>query len=245
MAAHATPVVGVTTYRQQAVWGPWDRLAAVLPATYLERVAAAGARPVLLPPCAANGGGADAASAVVDAIDALVLVGGGDVDPARYGQPTHPATSAVDPVRDADELAVLRAALAADLPVLAICRGMQLLNVQLGGTLVQHVPDVVGHDGHQPARGCFADVEVTTEPGSVVAEILGETATVRCSHHQAVDRLGDGLVVSARSADGLAEAVELPVARFVVGVQWHPEEVPDLRLFEAVASAARGAGHRA
>ena len=111
---------------------------------------------------------------------------------------------------------------------------MQLLNVELGGTLFQHVPDVVGHDGHQPARGCFADVEVTTEAGSVVAKILGETATVRCSHHQAIDRLGGGLVVTARSADGLAEAVELPAARFVVGVQWHPEEDADRRPFRAL-----------
>jgi gamma-glutamyl-gamma-aminobutyrate hydrolase PuuD len=114
---------------------------------------------------------------------------------------------------------------------------MQLLNVLLGGTLFQHVPDVVGHDGHQPARGCFADVEVTTEAGSILAKTLGESTTVRCSHHQAVDRLGDGLVVAARSADELAEALELPSARFVVGVQWHPEENGDVRLFRALLEA--------
>ena len=237
MTTRAAPIVGVTTYRQQASWGPWDRLATVLPASYVDTVAAAGGRPVLLPP-GGSGGDEDATAAgVIEAIDALVLVGGGDIDPARYGQVPHAATSGVDPGRDASELALLRAALRADLPVLAICRGMQLLNVHLGGTLVQHVPDVVGHDGHQPARGCFADVEVVTEAGSMVAKIVGETGTVRCSHHQAIDRLGDGLVVTARSADGLAEAVELPAARFVVGVQWHPEEDADRRPFEALLDA--------
>jgi gamma-glutamyl-gamma-aminobutyrate hydrolase PuuD len=178
-----------------------------------------------------------AASSVVGRLDALVLVGGGDIDPARYGQRPHAATSGVDPARDGSELALLRAALEVDLPVLAVCRGMQLLNVDLGGTLFQHVPDVVGSDAHQPARGCFADVEVTTDAGSAVAKILGERTTVRCSHHQAIDRLGDGLVVTARAADGLIEAVELPGARFVVGVQWHPEEEGDTRPFRALLDA--------
>ena len=228
--------MGVTTYRQQASWGPWDRLAAVLPASYVDTVASAGGRPVLLPPFGSGGVDEDGAG-VVEALDALVLVGGGDIDPARYGQRPHAATSGVDPGRDASELALLDAALHADLPVLAICRGMQLLDVHLGGTLFQHVPDVVGHDGHQPARGCFADVEVTTEAGSIVAKVMGETAVVRCSHHQALDRLGDGLVVTARAADGLAEAIELPTARFVVGVQWHPEENADERLFRALLDA--------
>jgi gamma-glutamyl-gamma-aminobutyrate hydrolase PuuD len=234
MSTQAAPIVGVTTYRQQAAWGPWDRLAAVLPASYVDTVTAAGGCPVLLSPSERVLDEDVAATSVVGALDALVLVGGGDVDPARYRQTPHPATSGVDPGRDASELALLRSALAVDLPVLAICRGMQLLNVQLGGTLFQHVPDVVGHEGHQPARGRFADVEVTTEPGSVAAKILGETTTVRCSHHQAIDRVGGGLVVTARSADGLAEAVELPAARFVVGVQWHPEEDADERLFRAL-----------
>ena len=237
MAKRAAPIVGVTTYHQQASWGPWDRLAAVLPASYVDTVAAAGGCPVLLSPAQTGIDTDEVASSVVGAIDALVLVGGGDIDPARYGQSADPATSGVDPGRDASELALLRAALAVDLPVLAVCRGMQLLDVELGGTLFQHVPDVVGHDGHQPARGFFADVEVTTEPGSAVAKILGEKATVACSHHQAIDRLGDGLVVTARSADGIAEAVELPGARFVVGVQWHPEEHGGQRLFRALVEA--------
>ena len=230
-------MVGVTTYHQRASWGPWDRVAAVLPASYVDTVVGAGGCPVLLSPSEDDTDVEVVASSVVDALDALVLVGGGDVDPARYGQAPDPATAGVDPGRDASELALLRAALDVDLPVLAICRGMQLLNVHLGGTLIQHVPDVVGDDRHQPARGCFSDVVVTTEAGSAVATFLGETTSVRCSHHQALDRLGDGLVVTARSSDGLAEAVELPAARFVVGVQWHPEEDADRRPFRALLDA--------
>ncbi len=230
-------MVGVTTYHQQASWGPWDRVAAVLPASYVDTVAAAGGCPVLLSPSDGTVDVDVVASSVVAGLDALVLVGGGDVDPARYGQAPNPATAGVDPGRDASELALLRAALDVDLPVLAICRGMQLLNVHLGGTLIQHVPDVVGDDRHQPARGCFSDVVVATEAGSAVAKFLGETASVRCSHHQAVDRLGGGLVVTARAADGLPEAVELPEARFVVGVQWHPEEDADRRPFQALLDA--------
>jgi putative glutamine amidotransferase len=193
----------------------------------------------LLPPTVGGPDDDAAASSVIEVLDALVLVGGGDIDPARYGQVPHPALAGVDAGRDASELALLRAALDADVPILAICRGMQLLNVLLGGSLFQHVPDVVGNDSHQPARGCFADVEIATEPGSNVAKALGESTTVRCSHHQAVDRLGDGLVVAARSTDDLAEALELPSARFVVGVQWHPEENGDMRLFRALLEAIR------
>jgi putative glutamine amidotransferase len=229
--------VGVTTYRQQATWGPWDRLAEVLPASYAECVADAGARPVLLPPCDGAGASGDTAPAVVDALDALVLVGGGDVDPARYGRPRHPETGTVDPGRDANELALLDAALRRDIPVLAICRGMQVLNVLLGGTLVQHLPDVVGHTGHQPGGGCFAPNEVTAEAGSMVAKIVGESATVSCSHHQSVDQVGTGLSVVARASDGTIEAIELPTHRFVVGVQWHPEEDRDLRPFHALVGA--------
>jgi len=233
------PVVGMTSYRQPAVWGPWERDAAVLAAAYVDGVAGAGGRPVLLPPAPGPGGEPGSAGVVVDALDALVLVGGGDVDPARYGADAHDATAGLDARRDEAELALLEAALAADLPVLAVCRGMQLLDVHLGGSLLQHVPDAVGTDVHQPARGCFADVEVTTVPGSTLAAVLGPSVSVRCSHHQAVDRLGEGLVVAARSADGLVEGVELPGARFVVGVQWHPEESADGRLFSALVDAAR------
>ena len=225
--------MGVTTYRERAAWGAWDRAAALLPDTYVDSVARAGGLPVLLPPTD-NDDVMAAADAVVDALDALVLVGGGDVDPARYGRERHAATAGVDVRRDAFELALAAAALDGDLPVLAICRGMQVLNVLLGGTLVQHLPEVLTGDAHRPAAGCFADVEVRTEPGSLVAEALGEKATVRCSHHQALDALGDGLTPTAHATDGVVEAVELTSARFVVGVQWHPEEEVDLRLFHAL-----------
>ncbi|HUI04293.1 MAG TPA: gamma-glutamyl-gamma-aminobutyrate hydrolase family protein [Acidimicrobiales bacterium] len=236
MLSSSPPVVGVTTYRQRASWGPWDRVAALVPASYVASVAAAGGLPVLLPPCEV---GDDAAPALVGALDALVLVGGGDIDPARYGQEPHPATAGVDAGRDASEIALLCAALEAELPVLAICRGMQLLNVHLGGTLIQHVPEALGHAGHQPAAGCFADVEVRTEQGTLAAQIVGESTVVRCSHHQALSDVGAGLVVSARAADGLVEAVELASARFVLGVQWHPEEDGDGRLFDALMDSVR------
>jgi putative glutamine amidotransferase len=230
------PIVGVTTYRQQASWGAWDRPAAILPVSYVDTVAAAGGSPVLLPPYESSTG-EGVASSIVARIDALVLVGGGDMDPGCYGQAPHPATSGVDRGRDASELGLLGAALDLDLPVLAICRGMQVLNVYLGGDLVQHVPDVVGDERHRPASGCFSEVEVVTEAGSMVAKIWGEKAIVRCSHHQAIERLGRGLIVTARSADGLIEAVELSDARFVVGVQWHPEEDLDQRPFRALLDA--------
>ncbi|HEY5244504.1 MAG TPA: gamma-glutamyl-gamma-aminobutyrate hydrolase family protein, partial [Acidimicrobiales bacterium] len=213
---------------------------------YFELVAAAGGRPLLLPPCRSAPGGPGAGAAdVVDALDALVLVGGGDIDPATYGQAGHPAADGVDADRDRSEAALLVAALDRDLPLLAICRGHQLLNVQLGGTLFPHLPDVVGHDGHRPAAGQFDDVDIVTVPGTRTAAIVGAEDTVRCSHHQAVDRLGDGLVASACSVesadgpDGVVEAVELPDRRFVVGVQWHPEESGDGRLFDALVAAVR------
>ena len=180
--------------------------------------------------------------------DALVLVGGGDLDPAAYGQAGPPAVDGVDVDRDRSEAALLAAALDRDLPLLAICRGHQLLNVQLGGSLLPQLPDVVGHDGHRPGAGQFDDVDIVTIPGTRTAAIVGGRDTVRCSHHQAVDRLGTGLVVAARSVEpgdgstdlvAVVEAVELADRRFVVGVQWHPEESGDRRLFDALVAATR------
>ncbi len=241
----ATPLVGVTTYYAEAAWGPWRRPAAVVPAPYFELVAEAGGRPLLLAPQRlAPGGPGAGARAVLEVLDALVRVGGGDLDPAAYGGVEDRELGGVDPVRDESERALLACALDRDLPVLAICRGLQLLNVHLGGSLLAHLPDLVGHRGHQPAPGEFADVDVVTVPGTRTAAIVGDKDTVRCSHHQAIDRLAPGLVVAARSvepaeAEGVIEAVELARAHFVVAVQWHPEESGDRRLFDALVDEAR------
>jgi putative glutamine amidotransferase len=234
------PLVGLSTYVAESTWGAWSRPAAVLPESYYELVASAGARPILLPPprTAALGPGFGAAD-VISVLDGLVLTGGGDVDPALYGETAQPSVGGVDPVRDESERALLAAALAVDLPVLAVCRGCQVLNVELGGTLYQHLPDVVGHEDHRRAPSVFGEIEVTTTPGSRTAEVFGAETAVLCSHHQSIDALGTGLVVTARSADGVIEAVELPGAFFVLGVQWHPEESGDQRPFAALVSAAR------
>ena len=241
------PLVGVTTYYTEATWGPLRRPAAVVTAAYFELVAQAGARPVLLPPTrSALGGPAAGADDVVAVLDALVLIGGGDLDPASYGQVALPQVGGVDDTRDRSEHALLASALERDVPVLAVCRGHQLLNVHLGGSLHQHLPAVVGHDGHRRVLGEFHDMEVTTSAGSIVSSIFGDKTTVRCSHHQAVDRLGAGLVVTARSIEppeatgdpeGVIEAIELPGPRFVVGLQWHPEDANDGRPFRALVEA--------
>jgi gamma-glutamyl-gamma-aminobutyrate hydrolase PuuD len=233
------PLIGITTYVADAAWSSWQRRSAVLPASYFELVAAAGGRPLLLPPLSrAPEGPGQGAADVVAVLDGLVLTGGGDVDPLSYGQEPDGSVGGVDPVRDASEQALLGAALDLDLPVLAICRGLQVLNVGLGGTLHQHVPDVVGHDSHRSAPLVFGEMGVRTVPGSMAAEVFGEEPTVLCSHHQAVDRLGEGLVATARAADEVIEAVELPAKRFVFGVQWHPEEGDDGRPFAALVRAA-------
>ena len=228
------PRIGLPTYIEQARWSVWDRKVALLPASYLDAVADAGGVPVLLPPVDVDGG----AVAAVDGLDALLLTGGADVDPALYGAERSAKTAGVRPDRDRWEAALVRAALERDLPVLAVCRGAQMLAVALGGTLHQHVPDVVGHDSHMAELGTYGPMQVKIEAGSRLASILGDTADVRCHHHQAIDALGEGLVVSASAEDGLIEAVEAPARRFVVGVQWHPEMGQDARLFAALVEAA-------
>ena len=239
-----TPLVGLSTYVADARWATWERRAAVLPQAYFELVAAAGGRPLLLPPPSTGPGGPEAgADEVVAVLDGLVLTGGGDVDPLAYGADPAPEVGGVDPNRDASERALLEAALRVDLPVLAICRGCQVLNVELGGTLHQHLPDVVGHLDHRSAPFVFGDVEVETVPGTIAAAVFGTTPTVLCSHHQAIRDLGRGLVQTASTHDGVIEAIELPSARFVLGVQWHPEEQMDQRPFDALVHAAQDYRH--
>jgi anthranilate synthase component 2/putative glutamine amidotransferase len=223
-------LIGITTYREQARWGFWDVPAVLLPSSYADAVAEAGGEPILLPT------GAVSAEAI-GRLDGLVLAGGADVDPVRYDQEAGPHT-ATRPERDASEIALLQAALDRDLPMLAVCRGMQLLNVLLGGTLLQHLPDVPGTEPHQLGLGLFAERKVRTAPGSAVGRILGPSTTVDCHHHQALDRIAPGVSVSAWADDGLVEAVELPGRRFCLGVQWHPEAADDRRLFAALVAAA-------
>lgn len=228
----ARPRIGITTYREEAVWGVWRGEATLLPAQYPDAVWRAGGVPVLLPPLP------DGAAEVVAGIDGLVLAGGGDLDPARYGEAPHPLTGGVSAGRDAWEVEVLRAALDRGIPVLGVCRGLQVLNVVLGGSLHQHLPDVVGSQAHRPEPGTFGDVDVDVTGGRL-QELLGGRTAVRCHHHQALDRLGTGLQVVARAPDGTVEAVELTGDRFVVGVQWHPEEVgDDVRILQALVSEA-------
>ncbi len=232
-------LIGVTAYRQAASWGPWERDAALVPGTYLDVIEAAGGQPLVIP---SSSDGVNTsrrmAERVVGCLDGLVLIGGGDLEPTRYRQRPHPRTSGLSPARDELELALVDAALERPLPLLAVCRGMQVLNVALGGDLVQHLPEQVGSDHHQPRPGSFAPVAVTTERGSVVHEVLGDRLTVFCSHHQAIATLGRGLVATATAEDGVVEAVELPGLPFAVGVQWHPEESGDVRLFEALVASS-------
>lgn len=228
------PVIGITSHSGPVRLGPFDTHATFVPQLFVDRVAAAGATPVLLPPLT---GSPDS----VPALDGLMLLAGPDLDPALYGARAHPRTARTFPDRDAAELALLAAALDARLPLLGICRGLQLLNVLRGGTLHQHLPEIVGHEGHSSeVISEYKPQEVTLEPGSRLAKILGgESAVVPCHHHQAIDRLGDGLTVTSRAQDGTVEAVEVEDHPFAVAVQWHAEESDDDRPFLALTEAAR------
>jgi putative glutamine amidotransferase len=211
--------------------------AGFLPAIYLDGVTRAGGIATLLPPQPVDG---DIARSVLDRLDGLILTGGRDIDPAVYGQDAHPQTDEPTGNRDAWELALLAEALRRRLPVLGICRGAQLLNVALGGTLHQHLPDLLGHTRHQQGNAVFSTSTVRTVSGTKIAALIGEATDAQCYHHQAIAQLGTGLVVSAADSDGVIEAIELPGHDFVVAVQWHPEEtLDDLRLFAGLVQAAQ------
>jgi putative glutamine amidotransferase len=227
------PLIGVTTYFEAASWGSWVREAALLPAPYLRAVERAGGVPVLLPPTTVRG-----AEAVVGALDGIVLSGGGDLEPGLYGAERHAETGPPQPSRDRYEFALIRAVIEADLPFLAICRGIQVLNVARDGDLVQHLPEAVGHDEHSPIPGRMGSHEVRIALASTIGKILGDQAAVPTHHHQAVRRLGKGLVAVAWTEDQVVEAIELQGHRFGLGVQWHPEESDDQRLFEALVAEA-------
>ena len=227
-------VIGLTTYFEPAQMLVWQREFAMLHATYVAATERAGGVAVLLPPQAA---GADEA---LDRVDGLVLAGGADVDPLRYGEAPAERTSRPRVLRDEWEIALTRAALDRDIPLLAICRGLQILNVALGGSLHQHLPEVTGHEGHQPVPGVFGEVDVNIVPGTRTAELTGPRVRVSCHHHQALARVAPGLEVTGRAGDGTVEAVEVPGRAFAVGVQWHPEEdSEDARLFAALVAAGR------
>ncbi len=227
------PLVGLTTDVERVAHGVWEEDAAFTPCNYLDALGRAGAAPLLLPP------GPDPVPALAP-LRGLVLIGGPDVDPDLYGAAPHPRTDRPRRHRDDWEMALCRAALAADLPVLAVCRGIQLLNVTLGGTLHQHLEEVVGHRGHLTVEGQMSRNPVVVATRSRLAQVVGVATTGLCHHHQALDRIGAGLAVTARAPDGTVEAVELPDRRFVLGVQWHPEEDPsDKRIFEAFVESCR------
>ena len=227
------PVVGITTYLTPARFGAWEEEAALIPAAYVNAIEAAGGRPLLVPPST------EAIEETLDRLDGLLFSGGSDLDPELYGQEAHPETNGIVPERDRAEIALLRAALERDMPVLAVCRGSQVLNVALGGDLVQHLPEIVGDEKHKHTPGEFADHDVDLVTGTRVQEILGDHAPVKSHHHQGYGKIGDGLREAARAEDGTIEALEDPSRRFAMGVLWHPEAGEDFALFEALVAEAR------
>ena len=234
------PVVGLCTALERARWSVWDQQAVLLPRSYVDAVQRAGGIALLLPP---DPDAVEAPDTLLDMIDALLLAGGADMDPATYGAEPHPTTVGTVPERDAFELALARRAIERDMPFLGICRGMQVMNVARGGTLNQHLPDDVGHEDHRRSIGSFdnADHEVRLEHGSLAARAAHEELHgTKSHHHQGVERVGDGLAVTGwATVDDLPEAIEVPGNRFALGVQWHPEADEASPLIEALVGEAR------
>ena len=232
----ARALIGITSQMVAARWGDWVREAVLSPQTYSRAVERAGAVPVLVPPIPPGG-----IPRLIERLDGVLFTGGEDVDPALYGAARHERTDEPDARRDRFELALARAVIEAGLPFLGICRGLHVLNVARGGTLVQHLPDAVGHHGHAPDRARMSFHDVRIEPASKLGRLLGEKVSVPGSHHQAVARLGDGLEAAAWADDQVVEAAEFRGNPFGIGVQWRPEEADDMRIFEAFAEAAAAA----
>jgi putative glutamine amidotransferase len=234
------PVIAICSAVESARWGAWDQTAALVPINYVGAVQLAGGLVLVLPPDEDVVGDA---GQVLDLCDGLMLAGGVDIDPASYDHPAHPQTVDTVPDRDAFEIALTRGAVERDMPVLGICRGMQLINVALGGTLSQHLPERVGHSEHRRVEGSFngSDHEVHLVAGTLAAAVVGSSPhNTKSHHHQGVDRLGNGLVRSGTSPlDGLAEAIELPGRHFVLGVQWHPEADEESPVIGALVAAAK------
>jgi putative glutamine amidotransferase len=231
------PNIGVTAATERVSYGVWEEIPAIIsPVRYVEAVQRAGGRPILLPPDPED---AEDPNGVLDLLDALIVTGGaGDLDPTLYGDEPHPETGPVQEERDAYELALVRGALEREMPVLGICRGMQVLNVVYGGTIEQHLPDVLGHEEHRHTPGVFADHEVRLEPDSLAARAAGSQKTpVKSHHHQGIKEVGSGLAVTGRATeDGAVEALEDPSCPFVLGVLWHPEEDEKSQLIKALVS---------
>jgi putative glutamine amidotransferase len=229
------PLIGITTYTEDAQWGATSGHVALLSTAYAESVNRSGGRAVLIPTD-------DPGTDLLDHLDGLILAGGSDVDPARYGQPPHPE-SAWRPERDAAEFLYLAAALERDLPVLAICRGLQLLAVAYGGQLHQHLPDLLGHHAHRIATNTgqiLGEHPVRLQPGTRLHKILGDEVVVNSLHHQGVADPGRLTPAGWCPGDDLLEAAEDPAHSFVLGVQWHPERISDPRLFDALIEASAG-----
>jgi putative glutamine amidotransferase len=232
------PKIGICTAVERASWGSWvEEPCTLSPRSYSLAVQAAGAMVLLLPP---DDVVAEEPDEMLDLVDGLMLAGGADIDSASYGARPHPETSGSWPERDRFELALAHRAIERDIPVLGICRGMQMLNVACGGTLEQHLPDRLGHNDHRHTPGTFSDHEVRLEPGTLAARAVGaETTAVKSHHHQGVGELGDGLIVSGRSPDGVVEAIEAEGRAYALGVLWHPEADERSRVVGSLVEAAR------